>query len=176
MPDTPRTLAALQALFADNITGDISAQALRDFLVSALEEYGEIYVHDGAVAQAGVIGPVLMTGFATNGVSGGAVVPDVANDRITIGTAGRYLVIGQFSTSGSAGTNWQFHARLDGVEQPAAATANRTTGATPLSSCCFAAVLDVTAGQQLTVYVESDSGGGASFTIVHGQLSVKRVQ
>jgi len=36
MADTPRTRAALQALFADNNSGDISAQDLRDFLVTAL--------------------------------------------------------------------------------------------------------------------------------------------
>lgn len=34
MPDTPRTLAALEALLADNTAGDISAQDIRDFLVS----------------------------------------------------------------------------------------------------------------------------------------------
>jgi hypothetical protein len=35
MPDIARTRSALQALFADNTAGDISAQDLRDFLVSA---------------------------------------------------------------------------------------------------------------------------------------------
>ncbi len=35
MVDTVRTLAALQALLADNTAGDISAQDLRDFLVSS---------------------------------------------------------------------------------------------------------------------------------------------
>jgi len=35
MPDTQRTLAALQALLADNSTGQISPQDLRDFLLSA---------------------------------------------------------------------------------------------------------------------------------------------
>lgn len=34
MADTIRTIAALQSLFADNTSGDISAQDLRDFLVS----------------------------------------------------------------------------------------------------------------------------------------------
>lgn len=34
MPDTRRTLAALQSLLADNTAGDISAQDVRDFLVS----------------------------------------------------------------------------------------------------------------------------------------------
>ncbi len=34
MVDTVRTLSALQALLADNIVGDITAQDLRDMLVS----------------------------------------------------------------------------------------------------------------------------------------------
>jgi len=37
MADTQRTRAALIALFADNVTGQISAQDLRDFLVSVME-------------------------------------------------------------------------------------------------------------------------------------------
>ena len=35
MADTPRSVAALQAIFANNTSGDISAQDLRDFLVSS---------------------------------------------------------------------------------------------------------------------------------------------
>jgi hypothetical protein len=38
MADTQRTRAALIALFADNVTGQISAQDLRDFLVTVMEE------------------------------------------------------------------------------------------------------------------------------------------
>lgn len=37
MPDNPRTLTQLQSLFQDNGTGQISAQDLRDFLVSAYQ-------------------------------------------------------------------------------------------------------------------------------------------
>lgn len=37
MADAARTLSALQALLADNVAGDISAQDLRDFLVSAYQ-------------------------------------------------------------------------------------------------------------------------------------------
>lgn len=42
MPDTVRTVATLQALLADNATGDISPQDLRDFLVSVPNPYGAI--------------------------------------------------------------------------------------------------------------------------------------
>ena len=44
MPDTRRTLAALQSLLADNESGAISAQDLRDFLVSATPVHGSLYV------------------------------------------------------------------------------------------------------------------------------------
>ena len=37
MADTQRTRAAILALFADNVTGQISAQDLRDFLVTVME-------------------------------------------------------------------------------------------------------------------------------------------
>jgi len=37
MPDTPRTVSELKSLFADNSTGEISAQDLRDFVESVAE-------------------------------------------------------------------------------------------------------------------------------------------
>lgn len=42
MVDTVRSIAELQALFANNIAGDISPQDLRDFLVSAAPPHGTI--------------------------------------------------------------------------------------------------------------------------------------
>lgn len=38
MADTPRTRAALLALMADNVTGQISAQDFRDFMVTVMED------------------------------------------------------------------------------------------------------------------------------------------
>lgn len=40
MVDTVRTVAQLQALLADNVSGDISPQDIRDFLVSCAPPYG----------------------------------------------------------------------------------------------------------------------------------------
>lgn len=49
MADTRRTLAALQTLLADNTSGDISAQDIRDFLVSV---YGLAFVEGYAAAAS----------------------------------------------------------------------------------------------------------------------------
>lgn len=50
MPDTIRTLGDLQAIYADQVAGDISAQDLRDFLVSALGPWNA-----GAIAGAATL-------------------------------------------------------------------------------------------------------------------------
>ena len=46
MADTERTLAALQALFPDNSSGEISPQDLRDFLISAVLKLEIIEIRD----------------------------------------------------------------------------------------------------------------------------------
>ena len=64
MADTARTLAALQTLLADNATGDISAQDLRDMLVSLQNDHGEMSVTSAietSIASADTFYPVLGT-------------------------------------------------------------------------------------------------------------------
>ncbi len=50
MVDTVRSTTALQALLADNSTGDISPQDLRDFLVSAYPGH----THDQTTEESAV--------------------------------------------------------------------------------------------------------------------------
>ena len=54
MPDTARTLAALQTLLANNTAGDISEQDVRDFLLSVFPQTarGDIAVLDNSSLQA----------------------------------------------------------------------------------------------------------------------------
>ena len=54
MVDTVRTKAALQALFADNSSGDISPQDLRDFLVTTYADGGINVVADHGAVGDGV--------------------------------------------------------------------------------------------------------------------------
>lgn len=44
MADTQRSLAALRLLLADNVTGAISEQDLRDFLESMRDPHGQLYI------------------------------------------------------------------------------------------------------------------------------------
>jgi hypothetical protein len=68
MVDTVRTVAALQALLANNTTGDISAQDLRDFLVSASPPHGTMYRNVASATTISVIGTYYkMAGTTTAG-------------------------------------------------------------------------------------------------------------
>ncbi len=53
MVDTARTLAALVTLLADNSAGGISAQDLRDLLVSLQNDQGEMYISTSAELTIG---------------------------------------------------------------------------------------------------------------------------
>ncbi len=173
MADTQRTLTAILALLADNTTGDISPQDLRDTIVSILGGYGAIYLHGGSTAQTSISAtPAKVTGFASNGISSGTT-PDHANDKITILTAGDYLVAGAVSFSGtlsktffveiyknSTGTEYAFERKLG---------TGGDVGAAPVGGLITLAVND-----EISLYVSS-SDGGTSFTPQEASLIVTRV-
>lgn len=56
MADTERTLSALQTLLADNTSGAISAQDLRDFLVSAAPRVASYYISSSSATTISVAG------------------------------------------------------------------------------------------------------------------------
>ncbi len=89
MPDTARSQSALLALFADNISGDISAQDARDFIVSTHNKVdGEPSLDDlGDVSVAAPVDASVLTFSTTAGVweaqsaggGGGTIQPSDAN-------------------------------------------------------------------------------------------------
>ena len=56
MPDTLRSESAILALFADNTSGDISPQDLRDFVVSVNPGHGSMYVSGTAATTITIAG------------------------------------------------------------------------------------------------------------------------
>lgn len=73
MADTARTLTALQTLFADNSSGAISEQDLRDFLVTALPE-NEVDVRSYGAKWDGTTDDASAVQDALDAVSGAGVV------------------------------------------------------------------------------------------------------
>lgn len=173
MPDTIRSKSAILALLPDNTAGDISPQDLRDAIVTVHGVYGQVYVHDGASAQSLTTTAAKLTGFAANGVGSAGTTPDHTNDQITVGTDGVYLVWWTASFTAQNTHVYQFHIRVDGTEQ--VASGGQITGTGGSQTTSTVTLLSLTASQVLTVYGESDQGGGSNWTPVHMQLMTYRV-
>jgi len=174
MADTKRSLADLITLLTSATPGDISAQDLRDFLVSAFSGYGFISVLAGSTAQGSLSGtPAKLTCFAANGVASSDVTPDHTNDQITVGVAGDYAVSFNASVVGTASKAFQFRIYVNGVittigcEQEYAATEK-------YQNIGCRGILTLAATDIVTVMVSSDDGG-TSITVSDAQLVLKRV-
>jgi hypothetical protein len=174
MADTIRTLTALLALLADNVTGDISPQDIRDVLVTVHGVYGGIYIQDGSTPQTGIdTTPTKMTGWAANTASAGTT-PDQANNQITVGTDGVYLIWASVGFSGSNNTTFEGHLRIDDIESYAGFH-RKLSAAGDVGSASFLSINILSADDVLSIYVESDAGGGASMTPADAQFIVFRV-
>lgn len=173
MADTIRSRTALLALLADNTNGDISAQDMRDVLVSVHGVYGAIYAENGSTAQTGISDTAAkMTGFSANGISSGTT-PDYTNNQITLGSDGIYLVFLQVSFTGTASKT--FECQIRNNDGNTNYHSNRKLGATgDVGSASCLALLSCSANDVMSVYVLS-SDGGSSFTINEAQLVVYRI-
>lgn len=177
MADTQRDLAALQALLADNTSGDISPQDVRDMLVTVLGVYGEMLITDGATAQSSLSGtPAKMTGWDTDGVNNG-VTPDSTTDNdLTITVTGKYLIWCNFSFTPDASEDYFFEIYVDGV----AITTNTLqceveANATPdKCQCTIIGIANLTATDLVTVYV-STTGGAAAMTPTQGAFGARLI-
>ncbi len=180
MADTPRTLTDHQAAFADNSSGDIDAQALRDFLVSVLGCYGEmINDNSGTSGQTVNTTESKLTQWTTNGASNGGVTPDkTTNRRITVTLAGSYLVnLCMAFDLGASVKTLEIHLRQKTsggtnvdqriiVKNMVAADTAAVIGATAIFTC--------SANDVIEVYAKVTSGS-CTMTIQAAQLVVRRV-
>jgi hypothetical protein len=176
MADTERTLAALQAMFADNTAGNISPQDIRDMLVSVLGGYGEIS-DAGSTSISGTIGtsPSKLEVFDTDGPADGSnVTPNQANDRIDVAVAGVYEVHCTMESSSATDLEvFTFEVFDDGV-----ATGIRhsiaSSGGDLKESVQLHGLLDIGASSQIDVRVNTISAG-RSLTVSSPRLWLKRV-
>lgn len=116
MADTQRTRAQLLTLLADNATGEISPQDLRDMLVSLFGVYGIISLKGNTTGQAFTADSAAkITNWQANGLAVG-MTPDYANNELQVDETGTYVVLGLItSASNGGGTHFEIQIRIDGV-------------------------------------------------------------
>jgi len=172
MVDTVRTKAALLALFADNTTGDISPQDLRDFLVTVMGCYGGLHIESGVTAQALVAAtPELMTEWMHDGISSN-VTPAFASNQITIDEAGDYQIDFTISFLGINNAQFDFYLRIDGVSSGHACSTTSPAAAV-VQGASFSNQFTLAAGEVLTIWVTSDTNG--NMTVKFADFNVKRL-
>ena len=157
MAETMRTWATISGTtLADNTTGDISPQDLRDAVYSTAC-YGGMTVKDGApVTESITSTPAKATFWAADLPSRG-VVPDSTTDNdltIPTGGDGDYQVTLTMCWDVSAVSSQvvQFHIRLNGAETGENIT--RTMASAAIGSGACSTILTLAAGDILTVYIE----------------------
>lgn len=162
MADTVRSRAAILALLADNTTGDISPQDIRDMFITAHGVYGEIRVEAGVTAQSSIdTTPAKVTGWNTNGLSSGTT-PDHATDNdISVLSDGIYHVSWSLSCdSPTASTTFEFEIFKNGAAQ--GHVSKITTNVTPDNFCISGGgLISCSANDNLQLYVSANAGSKA---------------
>lgn len=127
--------------------------------------YAELHVQDGdqqspVVTQTPGTSPVLYTGFDTDGQSYDAV-PDQANNKITITTAGVYCIHAQISWSGTNNSTWHIvlYRDLAGTPTESHIHCTRKLGSSgDVGSGSLLGILSLNAGEEIGIYVSSGVG------------------
>ena len=171
MADVIRTKTELLALAAIGVASGISAQDLRDMLVSILGCYGGIKIVAGSTGQATVAAtPEVMTEWTDDGISNGTT-PAEASNQITIDNAGDYEVHFDCSFQGVTNSVFQFELYKDG--SPTGMASERKAGNTDVGNCGFEDNITLAAAEVLTIWVEGSING--TFTATEAHFKVKRI-
>lgn len=172
MADTIRTRAQILTLLADNTTGEISPQDMRDMLVSLMGVYGIITMAANVTGQALTADtPAKLINWKANGLGIGCT-PDYANGQITVDNTGVYKISAFISVkSNGVAQVVKVSIRVDGVEK----TVNEVSldGSGGILTIPIIDAITVNATEVITVYLESDT----TETIIaqSGQLTIERI-
>jgi hypothetical protein len=176
MADIVRTKAGVAAIFPDGTSGDISAQDLRDFVVSVLGVYAGLYVTGGTTSDT-----VGISYSTVNWVDGGNAEEDTcdgdyANDRIEVGGMcdGVYKVTGSFCISGTASTTFTVQAAVNGTNDDSLSGIITLDASGNVAHVGFSGNVTLADGDYVTVRVVAD-GMGKTFLLEEGQLHIHRI-
>tara|TARA_Y100000310_G_scaffold221989_1_gene223639 strand:- start:1317 stop:1862 length:546 start_codon:yes stop_codon:yes gene_type:complete len=178
MVDTQKSLSTLQSDLADNTSGDITPQDVRDFLVSVYAEYGEVSVKDNATATSLTTQSTWyqFVSFDTNGASEG-VTPDHTNDHLTIATAGTYEISANVSFLGSSNSDFELAVyKNNGASLVGNAIGKRAIGTGgDIGQFALSGLGALSATDTLELWVRCTDGASKEITGVHVTMYCKQV-
>lgn len=176
MVDTIRDLAALLTLLADNTTGNISPQDVRDMLVSLHSVRGEFFIADNEAGSPQTIGTSFqkVSQLTSKGQESGVIVDNVTDFDIQVGTTGVYLCLVSLSFSGTANTTFQISTFKNNVQQMVSKITRKIGSGGDVGDSAGVGMISCAADDLLDVRVIAD-GTGKSFLVEDGQFNVLRI-
>ena len=175
MADTQRTLAQILALAADNTSGAISPQDLRDCIVSLRTDRGEIYKLANASATTATLQATWYLGASATALSSSPIsfdMPSSGRLRYT-GAAVRTLVItATFSYVTSAnGKAWWFDIAKNGTESGIAQQRHhKATAANEETMTLQWVAPGVATNDYFEVWVYNEDAAGETVTLINLNL------
>lgn len=171
-------------LLADNTSGDISPQDLRDSLVSMAALYGGMSVQDGTVTGSMTTTPVKISPFAnegaampTSGLVNGSGDPGVetnlATGEITANCAGDYEVHICGAVDSDLNRDFTFTVRNNNIET--ALQIRHRVEKNGKYGMGTSGILTLAVGDVLSIWGEVDAGSAANVTFVAGVFWLKRL-
>ncbi|MCC7147140.1 MAG: hypothetical protein IT443_11900 [Phycisphaeraceae bacterium] len=170
MPDTPRTKAALATLLADNTSGDISPQDLRDFLESMDLPYGEAYISSSASTSF----PddttwTKISGTTTLGEASDFDMPASNRLRYTGAATRKFVVSIAFSFNDDGSGLPLFRIAKNGTtaaKSEAGVPASWGFGGETAWAGCLQCIVELATNDYVELYGKSGTGGGGSSTVL----------
>lgn len=175
MSDTQRSAAELAALLADNTSGAITPQMLRDFLESAHPSHGGLHFTDPGVpttiAQQSTFVPVANTGDVLN-------IPHRFDQPVTgrlrytgrVATHSRIMFTGSISSPAANNQICRLAIALNGVPQTPSITRTKLGSAGDTQAIALSLELELNPNDYLEVWISNDSSA-SNLTVEHGYLS-----
>lgn len=177
MADTQRDTGSLLTLYADNTTGDISPQDLRDGIVSILGAYGGLKC-TSAQAMTSTISTTDTKALFWNGAlpdDGTVVIGNPTDDDIDVTIAADYEVHVHMSpSSATASESFTFTVYVNGVATDIKATPV-SDGSGNVPDFAFSGIISVSGGNTVDVRVKCAGGSGRSMTVTSGAFWMKRL-
>lgn len=185
MADTARTLTQILALLADNSSQDISAQDVRDMVVSLYGNYGGMFVHGNGTPTTGLsttpsqLFPSGILGIGGGFVNEGCVAKNAASDGFDVSVDGNYLTILSVEGAGSTGIQFQ----VDIFAGNPSTRPTYSTSAYPISNTYLQptrgvafAISNISSGSEIVPYISSTSGSGNSFIPIEFFMGVIKIK
>ena len=172
MADTQRTSAAILAILADNATGDISAQDMRDTFVTTSPDHAELYVSTAAATTVSVKD----TWYPISGTwtlsAGAKNFTESVNGQLLFGgdATRHFLISSAVSMSGGNGDTLEFGIGIDGtIWTPS--IIRRKLGSVDVGAAAVSALVSLAAGSYV-VLMGRNTSNTTNFTVNLSNLSV----